>query len=261
MNFFVRFWLVFSCMPCAGKAFSQTNTGRIGVMDLRLVDFKQLKIRFTCTLVNTGERTLTLGREPDNNPANVVVEFDTLSLPAPLRGREAEMANLIRQQKISIPAGKLSKRQHFSLQLQARSGPTEQGFRVCSDLAFDTVYIMRYTDESILLRYIVGNKGPEPAYLLGKKKSDRDNLAIQAFFTTGLKRTRGSIPADITYIKKDMETLDGWLMPGQLLAGEILVKLKNRTKFTPNIILELDPFQVISDCKRQNNQFLLQLSL
>jgi hypothetical protein len=65
--------------------------------------------------------------------------------------------------------------------------------------------------------------------------------------------TRGAILAETTWLQNGIESFDGILRPGRLLVGTVVVPLEKRTRLTPNLILELDPFLSVDDCDRTNN--------
>jgi hypothetical protein len=100
---------------------------------------------------------------------------------------------------------------------------------------------------------MVRNAGSAAANLLGESDKAEDNLALNVYFNSGTKLTRGAILAGGIFIQKGRETLDGLLLPGQVLAGEIEINLANRTRFTSSLVFELDPFQTVNDCNRANN--------
>jgi len=123
----------------------------------------------------------------------------------------------------------------------------------CPDLVFDTVFITQYTDKKMTLDYVVRNRGSQSARLLGDSPSREDNLAINVYFSGSLRLTRGAVLGDGIFVREGRETLDGVLLPGQQLQGSLVVNLKDRTSFSPNLILELDPFQTVRECDKANN--------
>jgi hypothetical protein len=103
------------------------------------------------------------------------------------------------------------------------------------------------------LQFLIRNAGNAAARLLGASDKIEDNLGVNVYFNSSPKLTRGAIFAEGIFIREGVETLDGVLLPGQALQGEIKINLANRTKFTPNLIFELDPFQTVQECDRTNN--------
>jgi hypothetical protein len=122
----------------------------------------------------------------------------------------------------------------------------------CADLVFDTVYVVKQRKNSMILHFVLQNQGDATAKLLGTTDAKEDNIAVNVYMTSGLKLTRGSFLADGVFIK-DKETENGLLMPGKRLHGELEINTENRTRFTPNLVFELDPFQTVQDCDKTNN--------
>lgn len=195
-----------------------------------------------------------------------MVELDTLQLPAILQGRENLVSEAVRNSKVELKPGEMQEGLKLDIKLKPKrpeekrntpeAGSPEKG---CANLVFDTAYIVEYTEESMRLHYIIRNAGNLPANLLGKTGAEDDNLAVNVYFISGNKLTRGAILADGTFIHEGDETLDGILSPDQVLHGELKISLKNRTQFAPNLLFELDPFLQINDCDRTNNTIVVKV--
>ena len=67
------------------------------------------------------------------------------------------------------------------------------------------------------------------------------------------KLTRGSIPIGGTFVKNGKQIPDGKLYPGKSLTDEVKLDIQNMTRFTPIIILELDPYLSVQECNETNN--------
>lgn len=210
-----------------------------------------------CDLANTGRMPLRIGKNTTGFPQSLVLEYDTVALPIILRGRETLLREAVKQLDVNLAPGEI--RQNIQLLIPIKSAdiplvPNQGiGGNLCPDLVIDTIYLVKYTAKSMLLHYIIRNKGQAPVSLLGNPEQKKDNLKIRMYFVSGMKLTRGAIEAGTVQIRKGVETLDGVLLPGQILQGEATINLKLRTRFSPNLLLELDPFQLISECDRTNN--------
>lgn len=232
---------------------------RVSLFDVTIKKQKSESISLKFSIVNTGRLPVSVGNKGGASPEGLVIELDTINLPTPLQGRENLLTEAVRKEKINLQPGEILQNQSVEIKLKApgaaaiQPGDQPQSGSVCADLVFDTAIIVRYTDDAMSLQFIIRNAGKGTALLLGNTDSDDDNLAINVYFTTGTKLTRGSILANGTFIRKGRETLDGLLLPGQKLQGEIDIKLDKRTKFAPNLVFELDPFQSLDDCNRSNN--------
>ncbi len=123
----------------------------------------------------------------------------------------------------------------------------------CMDLVFDTAYIVEQKPKQIILHFAIRNAGDRTANLFGKTDHTDDNLAINAYFVTGSRLTRGAFLAETIFYKDKSLPAAGKLAPGAIFEGRIDISTKNRTKFNPNLILEIDPFQTLPDCDNTNN--------
>lgn len=124
---------------------------------------------------------------------------------------------------------------------------------VCMDLILDTAWVVRQEEKAIVVHFKIKNIGDRSANLFGNTKDTEDNLAINAYFVGGTRLTRGAFLAETIFYKDKSLPTSGRLAPDAIFEGEIDVSTKNRTKFSPNIILEIDPFQTLPDCDKTNN--------
>lgn len=225
---------------------------RISLFDVSIKKQKSESLSLKLSVANTGRLPVALGKKTEEMPESLIVELDTVKLPPMLRGREQLLSDAIRQEKINLLPGEIMRDLSLDLKIKSLDTPpdTPEG---CPDLMLDTAYIVQYTDKAMSLRFVVRNVGNATAQLLGATDSLEDNLAINVYFTSGTKLTRGSILADGVFVQKGRETLDGMLLPGHFLQGDIEISLSKRTAFMPNLVFELDPFHTVRDCSRANN--------
>lgn len=228
---------------------------RISLFDVSIKKRKDDQISLKLSVANTGRLPVSLGKKNEPAPENLVIELDTVNLPLVLQGREILLSEAMRKEKFSLQPGEILR--DFSLEIDWEmpdtpivSSPSGQ---VCPDLTLDTVYVAEFSEKTMLLRFMVRNAGNAAANLLGESDKAEDNLALNVYFNSGTKLTRGAILAGGIFIQKGRETLDGLLLPGQVLAGEMEISLANRTRFTSSLVFELDPFQTVNDCNRANN--------
>ncbi|MBV6440334.1 MAG: hypothetical protein EPGJADBJ_01999 [Saprospiraceae bacterium] len=262
---FLRFGLlaffvtVFSMCAMAQPETPIYNGLRISLFDVSIKKQKSESVSVKLSVVNTGRLPVTYGKKDEAPPENLVIELDTVNLPTVLRGRENLLTEAIQKEKIALRPGEILRDMLLEIRLKspdttgASSSGEAPGGQICADLVFDTVYITQYTDETMSLRFVIRNAGSTTAFLLGNSDEQHDNLAVNVYFISGTKLTRGAILADGMFIQKSRETLDGLLLPGHMLEGDIQINLAKRTKFAPNLVFELDPFQAVADCNRANN--------
>lgn len=239
---------------------------RISLFNFEILKQKPENIVLRLDVANTGRLPVSFGKRGAKAPGSLIVELDTLGLPVILQGREQLVADAVRGEKIDLQPGEMRHGLKVEIVLKSRRTGQEPAApdadisgKGCPDLVFDTVYIVEYTDDAMRLGYVVRNAGKSAAYLLGGTGAEEDNLAVNVYFVSGSRLTRGAILADGVFIRQGRETLDGVLLPGQRLQGEVRISLKNRTQFMPNILFELDPFLKIDDCNRTNNTAVVRV--
>lgn len=231
---------------------------RISLFDFSIKKLKSESVTLQLAVANTGRLPVAFGKRNQPAPEQLVVELDTVNLPVILHGRENLVADAVRKGKFELAPGQMVSGVSVEINLDTSEAEqlepaNTQSDGACPNLVFDTAYMAQYTDNAILVRFLIRNVGNTPAHLLGGTSNDEDNLAVNVYFVSGAKLTRGAILADGIFIRKGRETLDGVLQPGQILEGELEINLANRSRFTPNLVLELDPFQTVADCDRTNN--------
>lgn len=231
---------------------------RISLFNFSIKKTKSESVTLELAVANTGRLPVSFGKKSEPAPEQLVVELDTVNLPIVLLGRERRVTEAVRKGRVDLAPGEMLR--DMSVEINLDTSATEQSSTsgnlaadACADLVFDTAYIVEYTENSMLLHFLIRNIGNTPARLLGHAGKDADNLAVNVYFASGTKLTRGAILADGVFIRKGRETLDGVLQPGQIMQGEIAISLSNRSRFSPNLVFELDPFQTVNDCNRTNN--------
>ncbi len=239
---------------------------RISLFGFEVLKQKTESVTLRLHVANTGRLPVSFGKRGGKAPGSLIVELDTLSLPVILQGREHLVADAVRGERIDLQPGEMLHALKLEIALKSQRAGREPAppdadisGKGCPDLVFDTAYIVEYTDDAMRLSYVVRNAGKSAAYLLGGTGAEEDNLAVNVYFISGSKLTRGAILADGIFIRPGRETLDGVLQPEQRLQGEIRISLKNRTQFAPNILFELDPFLKVNDCNRTNNTAVVKV--
>jgi hypothetical protein len=231
-----------SSIPYTGK--------RIGVLDLSVSEVDPPQVLLSCTLVNTG-------REKVRFPADIAgtaLEWDRMILPDILQGHEDALAEAIRAKALDMDPDDFQK--NTALRVVAQTpDPTKLSADNggCGDLRFDTAYLVEYTQTYMRVRYQIRNVGNRPLQIAKNPSKEGSRALINAYFVTGTKITRGAFQAGSSMIQIGRETLDGWVRPGQVLRGDIRFDIEKRTKFNPNIVLELDAAPLTTECRLTNN--------
>lgn len=267
----LRFFSVIIACFFSIQTFAQQDTSiykglRISLFGFEIAEQKSESVSLRLHVANTGRLPVSLGKKKEASPPLLVIELDTVNLPVILQGRESLITGAVRLEKINLNPGEILRDLKLKIKMKPPelmsqpeiSGGDSPG-KNCPDLIFDTAVILQYTDEIMQLRYFIRNAGDAPAHLLGETDDIEDNLAVNVYFVSGTKLTRGAIFADGAFIREGRETLDGILLPGQALQGDLEISLKNRTRFSPNLLFELDPFQKVNECKKTNNTLAVEV--
>jgi hypothetical protein len=229
---------------------------RLGLLRLEIRQQTTSAIALRCDVANTGRLPLDFNAHIPP-PASLLLELDSVAIPLVLRGRTALLDSMIRKQKIKLSPGNIHYGLKFSIPvrpLRAAADTTAEAITgACPDLEIDTVYLVKYTPKSMILHYVVRNVGTASAQVLGNGTDKKDRMSLHVYFVSGVRMTRGAIFAGSAQVQDGPEIPNGLLGPGQLLQGEMEISLKNRTRFSPNLVLEIDPFQTIPECRRVNN--------
>lgn len=130
---------------------------------------------------------------------------------------------------------------------------------ICADLVMESVKIIKQSDKSVTLEYVVANYGNGSAALFGKSKKEDDNVAIKAHLSKSRKLTRGSLPLKGAYISKGVKNKSGMLLPKERVTNTMKIDVSKMTKFTPVLILSLDGFQDVEECDEFNNVVYINL--
>ncbi|MBC7776817.1 MAG: hypothetical protein H7246_15390 [Phycisphaerae bacterium] len=247
--YFITLLLLFISSKNIAQA-SYTGS-RLALFDVQILQQKPQTLALRCRMANTGRQTLGTKK----NVAEMVVEFDTIGLPGLLRGHESDIAEAARGNCPKLKPGEISEPIWLNVRLHSREVVLTPGTGGCAEMVFDTAFVEEWGERTMRLRYYLKNIGSAPAHFFSKNAEPIVNL----YFVSGAKLTRGAIPAGNTSIQKGRETLDGVLLPGQVLEGRVEITLKDRSKFSPNIALEFDPAQAVDECGRTGNVWVLRL--
>jgi len=124
----------------------------------------------------------------------------------------------------------------------------------CSDLVFENVRIIKKSKNKVTLEYTIINTGKGPATLINHRKQEHKNMALQAYMSSKDQLTKSSFSFDGDFIQKGLNDSNGKLYPGKKYTGTIKLNINKMTKFTPYIILELDPYLAVFECDKRNNK-------
>lgn len=241
---------------------------RISLFQFEVVEQSTHAILLRCAVANTGRYAVAFGKKQPP-PAALIVELDTLNVPQPLQGRENLVGTAMLKKTTALAPGEVLRDVLLKIDLRKPASPTQPAARpaaaspspvpACADLTLDTVFILRRNDTKITLAFRLRNDGPDPVRLTGRRKNKRTTLALNAWFVRDNRLTRGAVLAGGIWLDEQAGPADGILAPGARFSGEIEIGLRERTRFAPNVVLEIDPFQAAPDCNRANNTRAIQI--
>lgn len=129
----------------------------------------------------------------------------------------------------------------------------------CSDLRFESIKIIKKSKNKVTLEYTIVNDGSGPAKLIKDRKKEKQNMALQAYMSSRDRVTKSSFSFDGDFINKGLKDSNGRLFPGEKYTGTIKLGIQKMTKFTPYVILELDPYLSVNECDKKNNKFAVKV--
>lgn len=239
---------------------------RIGLFNFEVTGQSPRSVTFRCDVANTGRYALEFD-EKHPPPAALLVELDSLSLPAVLRGRVNKLTRAVLQEKISLAPGAVQRKLILRISLTEDQPPADIPARtieepqavvmLCGDLVFDTVFVQTRDAQNLVLHYVLRNNGPAPLRFYSSR--EREVIAIQVYFVLGDHLTRGATLAASAFLPGSKDFPDGILPPGRRLEGDLPVDLAARTRFLPNLVLEINPAQAACETDLTNNTWPLRL--
>lgn len=262
-------------LPITNPAYSGY---RLEVTDLRISE-QESAINFLFTAINTGTKDLELPKNTETVVLNIV-ESPGQHFPEDHKKQFIEMllgselrieAGAIRyDQSIESKRNKdtFSGKQNLST-VNAGEQPTEAVTNIpenplsetdleaglCADLVIESVSIVKRSKKTVTLKYKIKNHGKKPVLIVAdSKQADHKPVSLAFYMSSSDKLTRGSIPLDNTLLKEKKQLTDGILYPKKSMTEVIKLDISKMTRFTPVIILELDPYLAIQECSKTNNQ-------
>ncbi len=119
---------------------------------------------------------------------------------------------------------------------------------VCPDLILNNINVLKKNKNWVTIEYTLTNQGKGPAYLT--KNKNGQGIALRAFLSSSEKISRGALPLGGGFVDY---TKDNGLYPNSTFTGTIKLDIRKMTRFTPYVIINLDPFNVLQECDKTNN--------
>ncbi len=120
--------------------------------------------------------------------------------------------------------------------------------QVCPDLVLNQINVVKKSKNWVTLEYTLTNNGKGPAYL--GKDTNGQGIALRAFLSSSEKISRGALPLGGGFVDSGKKKQ---LFPNNSQTGTLKLDIRKMTRFTPYVIINLDPFNVIQECDKTNN--------
>ncbi len=127
------------------------------------------------------------------------------------------------------------------------------------DFIVDSCFILKKDKKNAKVKLRIKNIGNEQAQLLGQTPDIQDNVSIKSYFSAFPKYTNGSIFARGIYIDDEAKFIHNGFFPSQTLTIEFEIPLKNKSKFTPFIVVEINGNATVEECSVDNNFYFIKI--
>ncbi len=214
---------------------------RVAVFDFEILRQNSQTVTLRCQVANTGRLPVVLQDQEVQFPA-LVVELDTLHLPAALRGQPGLVQRAVQRERLRLFPGEV--RSDWLLSIDLRDTLPEVSLPTCADLVIDTAYFVEQEERTLTVWFQLRNVGPTDARLF----AGNNPVVLNTYFVGGTKLTRGGIFAEQIALKSPRELLNGTLPAGKTIHWQVKISTKSRTRFSPHLALEFDPLQAVPDC-------------
>lgn len=239
---------------------SAQQTGRIELNNIEVLSNKKEFLLLRMDLINTGSTDIVV-----TNNLDCSVEFIE-KLPPTLEPYQKNIELAVLNAKLILSAGsskswtlKVSKQNAIAPQ-QTREAPTYKvNLENCADLLLSDCKIVKETSNYLWIEYTIVNRGKKTANLYGEDLGkNSDNVTLKSVLSSSAEISTVFWESGSVYIDKGMKLRGGLLNPQESYTDLIKVDLSGQTKFTSYIILQLDPYLVIEDCNRANNNLTIK---
>jgi hypothetical protein len=120
--------------------------------------------------------------------------------------------------------------------------------KVCPDLVLSNLNVVKKSKNWVTIEYTLENQGKGPANIT--KDKNGQGIALRAFLSSSEKISRGALPLGGGFVDYDKNAN---LYPNSTFKGTIKLDIRKMTRFTPFVIINLDPFNVLQECDKTNN--------
>ncbi|MEO6759887.1 MAG: hypothetical protein ABIO24_10580, partial [Saprospiraceae bacterium] len=226
---------------------------RLAVFELKIQKESSTAVTLKCSVANTGRLVVDMNGKDRPVYPPLILELDSLHLPAAFRVSSLSLRHALLREKFRLLPGEIRSGLTLSVAI-ADTLPEMEALPVCTNLVIDTAYFLQQNERSLIVIFSLRNAGTTPVRLADSNQG----LALNAYFVSGDKLTRGAILAEPVVLPVPRELPKGVLAPATTVQWEFTVSAKNRTRFSPHLALEFDPLQVFPDCRQRQRVWVIQ---
>ncbi len=123
----------------------------------------------------------------------------------------------------------------------------------CPDLVIEGMEIVKVKSNKATVRFAVKNIGKGPAMIYQKENKEDNPLGVRAYISGSDQITKGSINIGGFFMEGGLDETNGYLNANESFEMEVVLDIKKKTRYMPNIVLSLDAFLKLRECDRTNN--------
>ncbi len=123
----------------------------------------------------------------------------------------------------------------------------------CPDLVIEGMEIVKVKSNKATVRFAVKNIGKGPAMIYQKENKEDNPLGVRAYISGSDQITKGSINIGGFFMEGGLDETKGYLNANESFEMEVVLDIKKKTRYMPNIVLSLDAFLKLRECDRTNN--------
>jgi hypothetical protein len=130
----------------------------------------------------------------------------------------------------------------------------------CVNFIIDSIWMVKQKSKTATIAFSIKNIGNQAVRLWGETPESSDNLAVKAFLCSFDHYVNSAHFIRGLYIQDEANAIGGILEPSQSIKAMMEINLKDKTKFTPYILLEINALQNIEECETGDNFKAIRLN-
>jgi hypothetical protein len=130
----------------------------------------------------------------------------------------------------------------------------------CVNFVIDSIWVVKQKNKNITLAFYIKNIGNQAVRLWGETPESSDNLAVKAYLSSFDHYVNSAYFLRGLYLQDEANAIGGILDPQQRIKATMEINLKDKTKFTPYILLEINALQNIEECETGDNFKAIRLN-